>query len=80
MAEGKVAACGPTAGLHVSGSILPTTAGGTRRAPCSISSMVGQDAEFGMTVLRSAAGEWRVPRVEVPPGATLSRCASGRAT
>jgi len=70
MAAGKIEACGPAAGL-LSRLDLADTAGRDEASALIDLVMVGQDAEFGLSVLRSTAGEWRVPRVEVPPGAKL---------
>src|SRR5205807_2123520 len=62
LTEGRVAAIGPTAAIMTgraeAGAILATT-------------VAGHDPVFGLTVLRAAAGELRVPHLDLPVGAAL---------
>jgi molybdate transport system ATP-binding protein len=70
LSEGRVAAVGPTASIMGRIDLFPLT--GRAEAGAILATRVaGHDAAFGLTVLRAAAGELRVPRLDLPVGATL---------
>ena len=70
LSGGRVAASGPTrdvlARLDLAG---PEERDETAALVDAV--LEGQDAAFSLSILRSAAGTWRVPRIEAPPGARL---------
>jgi len=70
LSGGRVAARGPA------GSVLPrldgAVAGDRDEASALIElEMVAPDDGYGLSLLRSAAGEWRLPRVDAPAGSRL---------
>ena len=68
--QGRVAAIGPTAAVMGRIDLFPLT--GRAEAGAILSTRVaGHDAAFGLTMLRAAAGELRVPRLDLPVGAAL---------
>jgi len=70
LSEGKVAAVGPTAEIMGRIDLFPLT--GRAEAGAILATRVaGHDSEFGLTILRAAAGELRVPFVNLPLGAML---------
>ena len=70
LAGGRVAASGP-AGAVLAG-LDPSVAGDRDEASALIElEMVAPDDGYGLSLLRSAAGEWRLPRVDAPAGARL---------
>jgi molybdate transport system ATP-binding protein len=70
LSEGKVAAIGPTAQIMGRIDLFPLT--GRAEAGAILATRVaGHDDKFGLTVLRAAAGELRVPHLDLPIGATL---------
>jgi molybdate transport system ATP-binding protein len=70
LSEGRVAAIGPTAQIMGRIDLFPLT--GRAEAGAILATRVAaHDEKFGLTVLRAAAGELRVPRLDLPAGATL---------
>src|SRR5579864_279552 len=70
LSEGKVAAIGPTAQIMGRIDLFPLT--GRAEAGAILATRVAaHDARFGLTVLRAAAGELRVPHLDLPAGAAL---------
>src|SRR5215210_4691212 len=70
LSEGRVAALGPTAAIMGRIDLFPLT--GRAEAGAILATRVaGHDAAFGLTVLRAAAGELRVPHLDKPVGAAL---------
>ena len=70
LSEGRVAAVGPTAAVMGRIDLFPLT--GRAEAGAILSTRIAaHDAAFGLTVLRAAAGEMRVPHLEMPVGAAL---------
>ena len=70
LSEGRVAAVGPTAAVMGRIDLFPLT--GRAEAGAILSTRIAaHDAAFGLTVLRAAAGELRVPHLEMPVGAAL---------
>jgi molybdate transport system ATP-binding protein len=70
LSEGQVAAIGPTAEIMGRIDLFPLT--GRAEAGAILSTRVSaHDDEFGLTVLKSAAGELRVPHLDLPVGAAL---------
>ena len=67
LAQGRVAAAGPTAQIMQRLDLLPAEERGEGGAVLD-AKVVRHDEEFGMTVLGSAAGEIRVPRLAVSAG------------
>lgn len=70
MAEGKVAASGPTTEIMQRLDLLPPEEVGEGGAVLDMK-VLRHDESFGMTVLGAAAGEMRVPRVALPEGAVV---------
>ncbi|SRR5579883_429238 len=67
LADGKVAAVGPTVELMHRLDLIP--AGGTDEAGAVIDTTVeSHDDSFGLTTLASRAGKWKVPRLNLQPG------------
>ena len=67
---GRVAAVGPTAQIMGRIDLFPLT--GRAEAGAILATRVaGHDAAFGLTTLRAAAGDLRVPRLDLPVGAAL---------
>ena len=70
LSEGRVAATGPTAEIMARLDLFPLT--GRSEAGAILSTRVAaHDPAFGLSVLRAAAGELRVPRVDLPAGTAL---------
>jgi len=70
LSEGKVAAIGPTAQIMGRIDLFPLT--GRAEAGAILATRVaGHDTAFGLTVLHAAAGELRVPYLDLPVGAAL---------
>jgi len=70
LSEGRVAAVGPTAAIMGRIDLFPLT--GRAEAGALLATRVaGHDAAFGLTILRAAAGELRVPHLDLPVGAAL---------
>lgn len=70
LSDGAVAAAGPAAEIMQRLDLFPLT--GRAEAGAIIEATVeGHDPAFGLTVLRSRAGLWRLPRLDLAPGARL---------
>jgi molybdate transport system ATP-binding protein len=70
LSDGEVAAIGPTAEIMGRIDLFPLT--GRAEAGAILATRVaGHDLAFGLTILRSAAGELRVPQLDLPVGAAL---------
>jgi molybdate transport system ATP-binding protein len=70
LSEGSVAAVGPPAAILGRIDLFPLT--GRAEAGALLNTRVaGHDAEFGLTTLAAAAGELRVPRLDLPVGMML---------
>jgi molybdate transport system ATP-binding protein len=70
LSEGKVAAVGPTPEIMHRLDLFPLT--GRAEAGAVIEATVeGHDERFGLTELRSRAGLWKLPRLDVPAGTRL---------
>jgi molybdate transport system ATP-binding protein len=70
ISEGRVAATGPTASIMGRIDLFPLT--GRAEAGAILATRVaGHDPAFGLTTLRAAAGELRVPHLDLPVGAAL---------
>lgn len=70
MADGKVAASGPTTEIMQRLDLLPPEEVGEGGAVLDMK-VLGHDEGFGMTVLGAAAGEMRVPRIALAEGAVV---------
>lgn len=70
MANGKVAAAGPTTDIMQRLDLLPPEEVGEGGAVLDMK-VLGHDEAFGMTVLGTAAGQMRVPRLPLGDGATV---------
>ena len=70
LSEGRVAAVGPTAQVMARLDLFPLT--GRAEAGAILATRVAaHDRAFGLTVLKVAAGELRVPHLDLPVGAAL---------
>src|SRR5881394_1320164 len=70
LSEGRVAAVGPTAAIMGRIDLFPLT--GRAEAGAILATRVaGHDPAFGLTVLQAAAGELRVPHLDLLVGAAL---------
>jgi molybdate transport system ATP-binding protein len=70
LSDGEVAAIGPTAQLMGRLDLFPLT--GRAEAGALLSTQIaGHDRNFGLTILKVAAGELRVPRLDLPVGTAL---------
>jgi molybdate transport system ATP-binding protein len=70
LSEGRVAAAGPTSEIMGRLDLFPLT--GRAEAGAVLEARVRvHDLTFGLTILRVAAGELRVPRLDVPLGASI---------
>jgi molybdate transport system ATP-binding protein len=70
LSQGRVAAVGPTAQIMGRIDLFPLT--GRAEAGAILATIVaGHERQFGLTVLRAAAGLLRVPRLDLPVGAAL---------
>jgi molybdate transport system ATP-binding protein len=70
LSEGEVAAIGPTAEIMGRIDLFPLT-GRAEAGAILTTRVVGHDRHFGLTVLGAAAGELRVPNLDLAVGATL---------
>ncbi|MBZ9741748.1 MULTISPECIES: molybdenum ABC transporter ATP-binding protein [unclassified Mesorhizobium] len=70
LARGKVTASGPTEAVMQRLDLLPAEERGEGGSVLD-TKVLRHDEAFGMTVLGSAAGEIRVPRLEMRPGASV---------
>ncbi len=70
LAQGKVAAFGPTTEIMRRLDLLPAEERGEGGAVLDMK-VLRHDENFGMSVLGSAAGEIRVPRLAIAPGAPV---------
>jgi molybdate transport system ATP-binding protein len=70
LSEGRVAAAGPTAAVMGRIDLFPLT-GRTEAGAILTTQVAGQDRTFGLTILRAAAGELRVPYLDAPVGSEL---------
>lgn len=70
MSGGRVAAAGTAAEILLRHDLLPPEHRDEAGALLSLT-VVEQDEHYRLTVLRSAGGLWRLPRVEAEPGAIL---------
>ncbi|MDQ6433280.1 molybdenum ABC transporter ATP-binding protein [Mesorhizobium sp. LHD-90] len=70
LSAGKVVASGPAAGILARFDLLPEEQRAEAGAMVDLT-VAGQEEEFGLTVLRSASGEWRLPRIDAPVGAKI---------
>jgi molybdate transport system ATP-binding protein len=70
LSEGKVAAIGPTAQVMGRIDLFPLT-GRTEAGAILATRVAAHDEKFGLTVLRAAAGELRVPHLDLPVGSAL---------
>jgi molybdate transport system ATP-binding protein len=70
LSDGEVAAIGPIAQLMGRLDLFPLT--GRAEAGALLSTQIaGHDRNFGLTILKVAAGELRVPRLDLPVGTAL---------
>jgi molybdate transport system ATP-binding protein len=70
LSEGRVAASGSPAAIMGRIDLFPLT--GRAEAGAILQTRVaGHDAAFGLTILRTASGELRVPRLDLPVGTAL---------
>jgi molybdate transport system ATP-binding protein len=70
MSEGKVVACGPTSEIMHRLDLFPLM--GRAEAGAIVEVTVERhDERFGLTELRSAAGIWKLPRLEAPTGTRM---------
>jgi molybdate transport system ATP-binding protein len=70
MSEGRVVATGPTASVMGRLDLFPLT--GRAEAGALLNTRIAEhDLTFGLTTLRAAAGDLRVPRLDLPLGAAL---------
>lgn len=70
LSEGKVAAIGPTAQVMARLDLFPLT-GRAEAGAILATRIAAHEQNFGLTVLRAAAGELRVPHLDLPIGAVL---------
>lgn len=70
MKDGRVAASGTAADILARYDLLPDEERGEAGMMIKLT-LTEQDDGYGLSVLQSAGGEWRVPRVEAEPGATM---------
>ena len=70
LSDGSVAAAGPTAAIMGRIDLFPLT-GRAEAGAILATRIAGHDCAFGLTVLRAASGELRVPRLDLPVGAAL---------
>ena len=66
LAAGRVAAAGPAGEILARLDLVPDEAGALVEL-----TLVAQEEGFGLSRLRSAGGEWRLPRIDAPLGARL---------
>jgi molybdate transport system ATP-binding protein len=70
LSDGQVAAIGGTAEIMGRLDLFPLT-GRAEGGAMLATRVVGHDDDFGLTVLKAAAGELRVPRLDLPVGTAL---------
>jgi molybdate transport system ATP-binding protein len=70
LSEGEVAAIGPTAEIMGRIDLFPLT-GRAEAGAILATHVAAHDRQFGLTVLNAAAGELRVPHLDLPVGAAL---------
>jgi molybdate transport system ATP-binding protein len=70
LSHGKIAAFGPTATIMQRLELLPKESQGEGGTVLDMR-VAGHDDEFDMTILRSTAGEIRVPRIDTAPGSAV---------
>jgi molybdate transport system ATP-binding protein len=70
LSDGRVAAVGPTAAIMGRIDLFPLT-GRAEAGAILATRIAGHDRAFGLTTLRAAAGELRVPHLDLPVGAAL---------
>jgi len=70
MSGGKALAVGPVAEIMPQLDLLPAEDRAETGAIVDLE-LVGQEEEYGLSVLRSSGGEWRLPRIEAATGAKL---------
>ena len=70
LSEGQVAAIGPTAEIMGRLDLFPLT-GRAEAGAILATRIAGHDRSFGLTVLRAAAGDLRVPHLDLPVGTAL---------
>jgi molybdate transport system ATP-binding protein len=70
LSEGRVAAVGPPEAVMGRIDLFPLT-GRAEAGALLHTRIAGHDAEFGLTILQAAAGELRVPRLDLAVGTTL---------
>jgi molybdate transport system ATP-binding protein len=70
LSEGRIAAAGPAAEVMTRLDLSPIT-GRPETGAIIETRIVDHDAAFGLTRLRAAAGELRVPRLELPAGSKV---------
>ncbi|MEQ1950212.1 molybdenum ABC transporter ATP-binding protein [Mesorhizobium sp. CN2-181] len=70
LSAGKVKASGPAADILARFDILPEEQRSEAGAMVDLT-VAGQEEGFGLTVLHSAGGEWRLPRIDAPAGAKI---------
>lgn len=68
--DGRVAAVGPTADIMGRLDLFPMT-GRAEAGAVLETRIVGQEAEYGLTLLRAAGGLIRVPRIDLPTGSPI---------
>jgi molybdate transport system ATP-binding protein len=70
LSDGRVAATGSPAEIMGRLDLFPLT-GRVEAGAILNTRVIGIDARFGLSLLRAAAGELRVPRLDIPLGTTL---------
>ena len=70
LSDGEVAAIGPTAEVMSRLDLFPLTGRAEAGAIVSVR-VAAHDPHFGLTVLRAAAGELRIPQLDLPTGTAL---------
>ncbi len=70
LSDGQVAAIGPTAEIMGRLDLFPLT-GRAEAGAILATRIAGHDSAFALTILKAAAGELRVPRLDLPVGTAL---------
>ena len=70
LSAGKVTASGPAADILSRFDLLPEEERGEAGAMIDLT-VASQEDAFALTVLHSAGGEWRLPRIDAAPGAKV---------
>ncbi|MBT3070894.1 molybdenum ABC transporter ATP-binding protein [Rhodomicrobium sp. Az07] len=68
LSAGKMRACGPTLDLMQHVDLFPAAEGSDDAGALILATVVQQDNGYGLTKLSSRAGEWLMPRLDVPEG------------